>query len=124
MSVKSARYPKQIDGIECLEGMPRRKERGELFLPLAGHLARASMLTGVPERSLLRFASSNLEESRVRKVRRDKLDVDDFDRCVIRRTIKEILPTVKTLLRELRTSINFKAGRETLRKLLKEMGFT
>ena len=108
------------------------KQNGELFLPLASHLARASMLTGVPEWSLVRFRTSNLHENSIRKVRSDKLEVDDFDRCVIRWTIndmlvsRKVLPTVKTLLRELRypDSINFKGGRETLRKLLKQMGFT
>ena len=108
------------------------KQNGELFLPLSSHLARTSMLTGVPERSLVRFASSNLQEKSCRKVRKDKLNVDDFDRCVIRRTInhmlvsRKVLPTVKTVLSELRTpeSINYNGGRETLRKLLKEMGFT
>ena len=39
---------------------------------------------------------------------------------------RKVLPTVKTVLSELRTpeSINYNGGRETLRKLLKEMGFT
>ena len=85
------------------------KQNGELFLPLSSHLARASILTCVPERSLVRFASSNLQENSCRKVRKDKLNVDDFNRCVIRRTInhmlvsRKVLPTVKTLLSELRT---------------------
>ena len=47
------------------------------------------MLTGVLERSLVRFRTGNLHEnSTPRKVRSDKLEVDDFDRCVIRRTIR------------------------------------
>ena len=118
--------------LNVLKVCREKKQNGELFLPLASHLARASMLTGVPERSLVRFRTSNLHENSIRKVRSDKLEVDDFDRCVIRRTIndmlvsRKVLPTVKTLLRELRSpdSINFKGGRETLRKLLKQKGFT
>ena len=41
------------------------KQNGELFLPLSSHLARTSMLTGVPERSLVRFALSNLQEKKL-----------------------------------------------------------
>ena len=98
------------------------KQNGELFLPLASHLARASLLTGVPERSLIRFQNIKSTENKIRKVRSDKLDVDDFEQSVIRRTIndmlvsRKVLPTVKTLLRELQShdSINFNGGKETL----------
>ena len=122
----------KLIALNVLKVCREEKQNGELFLPFASHLARASMLTWVLEWSLVRFRTSNLHENSIHKFRTDKLEVDDFDRCVIRRTIndmlvsRKVLPTVKTLRRELRSpdSINFKGGRETLRKLLKRMGFT
>lgn len=57
--------------------------------------------------------------------------VDDFDRCVIRRTInnmllsRKTLPTVNAILNEIRSpnSIEFKGKKTTLKVILKEMGF-
>ena len=94
----------KLIALNVLKVCREEKQNGELFLPLASHLARASacMLTGVPERSLVRFRTGNLHENSTRKVRSDKLEVDDFDRCVIRRTIndmlvsRKVLPTVET----------------------------
>ena len=38
------------------------KKNGELFLPLASHLARAYMLKGVSERTLIGFAAPKDDE--------------------------------------------------------------
>ena len=90
------------------------------------------MLTGVSERTLTRFrAASILEERAKMKERADKIVVDDFDICMIRRTInnmlilKKNLPSVNSILKQIKSpgSIEFKGGRETLRRRLKEMGF-
>ena len=90
------------------------------------------MLTGVSKRTLTRFrAASILEERAKRKERADKIVVDDFDRCVIRRTIHNMLilktnmPSVNWILKQIKSpdSIWFKGGREILRRILKEMGF-
>src|SRR5258705_586897 len=57
------------------------------------------------------------------------VEVDDFDKCVIRRTIHDfyirenIVPTVRKLLPVLREKINFKWGRSSLLRVVKEMGF-
>lgn len=58
-----------------------------------------------------------------------KIEIDDFDLGVIRRkihefyTMKKEIPTIPKLLNVLRDEIDFNASRETLRKLLREIGF-
>ncbi|XP_063897313.1 uncharacterized protein LOC135118660 [Helicoverpa armigera] len=58
-----------------------------------------------------------------------KIEIDDFDLGVIRRkvhefyTIKKEIPTIPKLLNILRQEINFTASRETLRKVLRKIGF-
>ena len=107
------------------------KLNGQLFVPLCRPVARASLLTGIPERSLNRFASMSNGEKTLRKPRSDKIVVDDFDRCVIRRTInnmlvsRKTLPTVNAILNEIRSpnSIEFKGKKTALKVILKEMGF-
>lgn len=55
--------------------------------------------------------------------------MDSFDQGVIRRKVHEFyalkkeLPTINKLLTVLRDEINFKGGRETLRKSLRKIGF-
>ena len=52
----------------------------------------------VLERTLTRFrAAPILEERAKRKERADKIVVDDFDRCMIRRTINNMLILKKTM---------------------------
>lgn len=64
-----------------------------------------------------------------RKRTKGKIEVDDFDIGVIKRKIHEFysekkeIPTIPKLLNTLRGDINFKGGRETLRNLLKKIGF-
>ena len=91
------------------------------------------MLSGVSIRSIQRFKTQSLaEKAQPRKERSDKITVDDFDRCIIRRTIsdmlvaKKTLPTVKSVLKEIKSedSIGFKGGKTVLRKTLTEMGFS
>ena len=80
MSVKtSLNSESKAIALNVLKICREEKQNGELFLPLSSHLARASVLIGVQERSLVRFPSSNLQEKSCRKVRKDKLNVDDFD---------------------------------------------
>ena len=118
--------------LDVLQICKEEKRNGELFLPVSQYLARASMLTGVSKRTLTRLrAASILEERAKRKERADKIVVDDFDRCVIRRTIHNMLilkttvPSVNSILKQIKSpdSIRFKGGREILRRILKEMGF-
>ena len=55
----------KLIALNILKVCREEKQNGKLFLPLASHLARAStcMLTGVPERSLVRFRTGNLHKT-------------------------------------------------------------
>ena len=65
-----------------------------------------------------------------RKTRSTKIEIDAFDEDVIRRTIHDMilrkvaLPTLKDLLETLSEKIGFTGKRETLRVILKNLGFT
>ena len=88
---------KQI-ALNVLEICKEEKRYGELFVPVAQATTRAAMLTGVSERSLKRFKTQSLAEKvQPRKERSDNIIDDDFDRCVIRRTINKMLVSRKTL---------------------------
>lgn len=58
-----------------------------------------------------------------------RIQIDDFDKCAIRHKIHEFyavrkqVPTLKTLLTELKKDIGFTGSREYLRLLLHSMGF-
>ena len=64
-----------------------------------------------------------------RAARATKVNIDNFDQCAIRNTINQYyltrkeVPTLRKLLLELRQSIDFTGCRETLRKVLINMGF-
>lgn len=64
-----------------------------------------------------------------RAARATKVNIDNFDQCAIRNTINQYyltrkeVPTLRKLLLELRESIDFTGCRETLRKILLNMGF-
>ncbi|KAJ8315588.1 hypothetical protein KUTeg_007738 [Tegillarca granosa] len=93
-------------------------------------MERASAMTGVPRRTLSRLKSFGIETKQAdKKQRSDKFFIDDFDICVIRRTIinmylnKRVLPTINAIYSEIINKIDFKGGKTILTKLLKEMGF-
>lgn len=60
---------------------------------------------------------------------RGRIEVDEFDLGVIRRKIHEFysmkkkIPTLQKLLLVLQEEIDFKGSRETLRKILRKIGF-
>lgn len=76
-------------------------------------------------------ASTSTKISTPRKSgpRHKSIELDDFERCVIRHKIHEFysvrkeLPTLTKLLHEMRREINFKGSRTTLWRIIKEMGF-
>ena len=89
------------------------------------------MLTRVLERLLTKFRTASFEEERAkRKERADQIIVDNFERCLISCTINNMLILNKALLRvnmllkQIRSPdfFGFKGGRETFRRILKEMG--
>lgn len=107
----------------------------ELKIPMKSFLKRAAAATGVNERTIQRLSktpetkatSSSATASVIQ--RKNAVVIDDFDKCVIRRklqefyTLKKQLPTIKKLLEVLKRDINFNGSRETVRKVVKELGF-
>ena len=59
------------------------------------------------------------------KPRSDKIELDNFDKCVVRRTVNEmyglknIRPTLDRILIELRERIDFRGGKTVTMKLLR-----
>ena len=94
-------------------------------------MERASEMTGVSVRTLYRIKKKACcpVNKKPRKKRKGKHDLDDFDKCVVRRTvaniygIRKIFLSVENIRKELRDSINFTGSKTTLRRILKEMGF-
>ena len=99
---------------------------------------RTSEATTVPKRTIYRIikegndSETNLghrefkDKKRIR--RRTVTDLDDFDKSALRRIVIRIyarkeLPKISTVLQEAREDLRFEGGRESLRKVLHEIGF-
>lgn len=88
----------------------------------SGYIERSAISTiatyGLPDRCIGDDSVQNIRptDTGARKPRIDKLQLDDFDQCVIRRTVNDmitrnkVLPTVPTLHKVLRDSIQYKGG--------------
>ena len=91
-------------------------------------MERASHYTRVSESTLYYIMQRDNGSSPQPMKREQKLVVDDFDRDVMRRTIRAMLfsrqqvPNVTLLKEEQQKRIGFSGGRETFRKLLHETG--
>ena len=88
-------------------------KNGVLSIPLSQYRERASMLTGVSTRTLSRIkAEAEKEILTSRKPRSDTIELDNFDKCVVRRTVnemyglKKITPTLDRILIELRERLS------------------
>lgn len=83
----------------------------ELGIPLSRPLDRTAALTGIGKRTVQRIKRVQPPSPKKRKVRKDKLILDDFDICLIRRLIcnmymaRNQLPTIKTIREELQRTI-------------------
>ena len=102
-----------------------------LSVPLPQFRERASKLTGISTRTLSRIKSEPGKEIlKSRKPRSDRIELDDFDKCVLRRTVnemygvKKIRPTLDKILVEVREKIEFRGGKTVLARLLQELGFS
>ena len=104
---------------------------GALYAPLSQYRERASKMTGISARTLSRNNSEPEKEILAsRKPRSDRIELDDFDKCVVRRTvnemydIKKIRPTLDKILIQLRERIDFRGGNTILMRMLRELGFS
>lgn len=123
--------------------MKREADNKSVTIPIAKARERTAVATGVSERVVtkinaelkkLRFTEEDQNNKFVTPKKRpgrskDVTSLDDFDKCLIRRTIynfhtqRKCLPTIKLLLNELKESIKFQGGKTSLRVILREMGF-
>ncbi|XP_066965438.1 uncharacterized protein [Macrobrachium rosenbergii] len=67
-------------------------------------------------------------EEKKRKRSKTVTGLDDFDKVVLRRKIlqsyeRKELPTIEKVLHEMKENIGFKGSRESLRKIMREIGF-
>lgn len=121
--------------------MKQEADNKSVVIPLAKARERTAAATGVSERMITKVnaelknlkCNDDIETRKFltpkKRPGRSKTCLDDFDKCVIRRTIynfhlvHKTLPTINLLLNELRESIDFNGGKTSLRIILNEMGF-
>lgn len=105
----------------------KEKETGTLQVPMAAPLRRTAQLTGISESTVSRVIRQTAPTCR--KTRADKFQPDSFDDCVIRRTVSDmistmkVLPTTTTILKVLREKIDYRCGEGHLRQDLLRIGF-
>ncbi|CAH0714377.1 unnamed protein product, partial [Brenthis ino] len=72
-------------------------------------------------------SSQKISTPRKKRVQEKKIILDDFDLCAVRNKIHEMytvrkeVPTLGKLLAELKTDINFRGGRTTLWKIIRQI---
>lgn len=124
--------------------MKEESARGCVTIPITKARERTAAATGVSIRTVSRInreldalkVSGNVNEEKslttpkkTRKRAKPITELDDFDICVVRRTVYEFyitekrLPTLQLLLIALREKINFSGSKESLRRILKDLGF-
>lgn len=83
------------------------------------------------EKKNMEGSGSNLFSTpgKTRPKRIKKCDMDDFDKCALRRIINNFhmteseRPTLATVLKKAREDLNFKGSRESLRMIIQRLGF-
>lgn len=123
--------------------MKQEAENKDVTIPISRARERTAAATGISERMVTKINAElkNLRSSNEEGVKQfltpktrpersaDKTRLDDFDKCVLRRTIynfhlqEKCLPTVKLLLDDLKERIGYSGGRTSLRHILNEIGF-
>lgn len=122
-----------------LRFMEEEAKQGSCIIPISKAQQRTSAAVGIGERTVRKIRSEekrlegqNSSFSTPNKKRHRKCAItglDDFDLCVVRRTVYDFykvenqLPTVVNLLQTLRHKIDFKGGKTSLRKVLLQLGF-
>ena len=112
----------------------RKEEREGISVSLKKWLVRTDLMTGVNRRTIQRvlreIPESQEVEPPVKQPPRHQIVLDDFDLCVIRRTIqtmyevKKVQPTLSNIRELLVSKIEYSGSITTLRKVLKSLGFT
>lgn len=122
--------------------MKEEAVRGAVTIPLQKARERTAAATGVSEREVTRINSEfqkllvSEDEVKIfktpdknRKRCKTATNLDDFDKCVVRRTVHNFhidehrLPSVQSLSTVLKEKINLQGSESSLRRILKELGF-
>ncbi|RVE42327.1 hypothetical protein evm_013040 [Chilo suppressalis] len=108
------------------------------IVPFSKVRARTAFLTGISERTVTHITrESTIAEASNSKIitpgknreRKSFLEIDDFDKCAIRHMIqyffvvKKETPTIHKLWLALKSDIDFKYSKTTLRRVLRSMGY-
>lgn len=125
-----------------LKFMDREARTGELIVPLKKVQERAASATGVGVRTVRKikaegdklasastYPSTFSTPNKKRDPKKPVTELDSFDVCVVRRVIhnfyktEKCVPTVEKIRQKLQEDINFKGGKTSLRKILRQLGF-
>ena len=114
----------------------RKEEKEGISISLKKWLQRLELITGVNKRTVqrvLREGPADMElatEKPTPLPQQTKFIIDDFDKCVIRRTVqtmyeeKKVLPTLSNIREMLIRKIEYSGSLTTLSKVLKGLGFS
>lgn len=104
------------------------KKDGHLHMPLSSPFDRTTHLCNVSWSTVQRLVCHDETTKACQPVHR-KVELDDFDLCVVRRTVqtmyekRKVLPTLDNIRNELRETISYTGGKKALSKTLKNIGF-
>ncbi|XP_028162624.1 uncharacterized protein LOC114354436 isoform X2 [Ostrinia furnacalis] len=125
--------------LRVLEFCKEEKMNRTTIIPLAKVNLRVATATGVSihtvsniirDAKIAAATGTKIGAEKKRKPRNDKLIFSDFDLDLIRDIIKDYclehneMPSIKKLLPLVRKQIGYTGGHETLRKAVKQIGFT
>ncbi|XP_069675935.1 uncharacterized protein [Periplaneta americana] len=117
----------------------KEEKKNGLVIPLKRAVERTAKSVGKSEKSVRNIAKecekASLSGTQIvtpdkNRKRQKKCELDEFEKCVIRRTFLEYyaerreIPTVKKLFSAVKEKINFNGGQKTFWRLLKDMGYT
>ena len=110
--------------------LEKRAGRSILRMNVVHRVAKACQLSTSNVSNIRREGSGGPFKTPQKRYTTDRkqINVDDFDRQAIRRTVHRFYerheyPTLQSLLDDLKARQLFKGGKSTLHKLLREMGF-
>ncbi|XP_026736437.1 uncharacterized protein LOC113499995 [Trichoplusia ni] len=116
----------------------REKDNNAPLIPFGNVRQRVAAITGISEKTVSTITkegevaastSHKISTPRKKRTQEKKIKLDDFDLCAIRNkihqmyTVRKEVPTLGKLLAELKIDINFRGGRTTLWKIIRQIGF-
>jgi hypothetical protein len=140
-TVQSRQYRKSRETVgNVMKFMQKEEDEHKFIIPVSKLHERVASATGVSKSSITTIkkemlnlqagATTSHSTPKIYKTRlRPCTNLDDFDMCVVRRTIHQFyihekrVPTVKAVLMKLRETIGHKGQASSVLKILKALGF-